>query len=254
MERRRRDGKEGESKQRQRKRRSKQERREGRRKKDEGEEEEEDEEEEKEEEYLRSRGEEEELMVFFDVKKAFDRVNRSMICKEMLAKGVDLQWVKLINSSLKDTTLQARMNNMLGLVVESNTGVFQGSPISTVLFTCLYDRAYKDVEKALTKWKVNGDGLRQFKDEELEKVFPLKEKGDEKERGPRIEGKRMVKKDIRRSLDLYIKKHTEITLKRGAKFADDLVLKCLLNDINKLMTAVVRSCSDLGLEMSWKKQ
>ena len=203
--------------------------------------------------YKEDRKEEEEIMVFFDVKKAFDRVDRSKICKEMMMKGVDLQWVKLINSSLKDTTIQAKANGMLGMVVNSNTGVFQGSPISTILFTCLYDKAYRDMEALLTKWKVEEDGLKQFKEEEMKRVFPEKKVEDARLKDPKEAGRRLVKADIRQKLDHYINKHTEIALKRGVKFADDLLLKCLLNDVNKLMTAVIHCCSNLGLEMSWKK-
>ena len=87
----------------------------------------------------------------------------------------------------------------------------------------------------------------------MDKIFPRGREEEAAEQDPREIGKKLAKSNIKCTMKEYLDKYTAVVLRRGAKFADDLMMKCLLNDINKLMTAVVTGCSKLNLEMSWKK-
>ena len=52
----------------------------------------------------------------------------------MLEGGLPLSLVRLINRTHENTTLNVRENNKLGQTMKTNTGIFQGSPLSALLF------------------------------------------------------------------------------------------------------------------------
>merc|ERR1712126_307747 len=71
---------------------------------------------------------------FLDLSKAFDRTNRLKMYNVLLESGLPIKLTRTIKRTHERTTLNVREKNRIGTKKETNVGVFQGSPLSALLF------------------------------------------------------------------------------------------------------------------------
>ena len=58
---------------------------------------------------------------------------------------------------MKGTEIAAKFKGLIGSFITNDSGVFQGSPISTLLFIIIYDKVYKKIEFLLNDWEAIDD-------------------------------------------------------------------------------------------------
>ena len=89
----------------------------------------------------------------FGRSKAFDRINRIRLRLVLYEKGLP---IKIINGIIKghgNNLLQGNHNGTRGRKVNNNKGVFQGSPISALLYIIFAGGIMDGYEKELLKLK-----------------------------------------------------------------------------------------------------
>jgi len=86
------------------------------------------------------------LIVLLDLSKAFDTVNRELLWTALYRKGLPIGLIKTIKQGHENTKLKVKINGNLGGYVENNIGVFQGSPLSALLFIIYLDDMMDDYE------------------------------------------------------------------------------------------------------------
>ena len=74
------------------------------------------------------------VLIFFDIKKAFDSVSHPALLKHLIDQGVPDSLVFIIDDWLTHRTVQTSFNNCLSKKRTKNLGIPQGSPISLFLF------------------------------------------------------------------------------------------------------------------------
>ena len=79
--------------------------------------------------------------LLIDLSKAFGRIQRNKLWWILYEKGIPTNLLKIIILGHTDTKLCARHNGKLGTPVNNNTGIFQGSPLSALLFIIYADYA-----------------------------------------------------------------------------------------------------------------
>jgi len=80
-----------------------------------------------------------------DLSKAFDTVNRDLLWTALYRKGIPLDLILATRKSHENTRLKVKLNGELGPNVTNNCGVFQGSPLSALLFIIYLDDMMDDV-------------------------------------------------------------------------------------------------------------
>jgi len=85
--------------------------------------------------------------IFFDVRKAFDNIDRSQVLQLIKNFGVEERGIKLLYDLLNNMQLEYK-----GKMLNYNTRVPQGSVLSPVLFNIVYDVILKEV--IAKKWIV----------------------------------------------------------------------------------------------------
>ena len=87
---------------------------------------------------------------FLDLSKAFDRTNRLKMINVLIEAGLPISLARLISRTHGKTTLNVREGNRIGRTEKTNIGVFQGSPLSALLFV-VYTTAmmadYRELKK-----------------------------------------------------------------------------------------------------------
>jgi hypothetical protein len=73
-------------------------------------------------------------ITLLDLSKAFDRTNRDLLYSILLRTGLPIETVRLIAHTHTNTILYPRERNLIGKPTKTNVGVFQGSPLSALLF------------------------------------------------------------------------------------------------------------------------
>jgi hypothetical protein len=73
--------------------------------------------------------------LFTDFKQAFDSINRALIPNSLKVFNVPSKLIRLINITLQHTKVILKLNGTLTKQFEVNTGVKQGNPLSTLLFS-----------------------------------------------------------------------------------------------------------------------
>ena len=86
------------------------------------------------------------LIVLLDLSKAFDTINRELLWAALYRKGLPIGLIKTLRIGHENTTLRVKINGDLGRNIENNTGVFQGSPLSALLFIIYLDDMMEDYE------------------------------------------------------------------------------------------------------------
>ena len=72
---------------------------------------------------------------FVDYKKAFDLVNRSLLCQKLQTFGVPTLFSKIVFQLLADLEFRVRSSNVISPPFESFNGVPQGDPLSPLLYS-----------------------------------------------------------------------------------------------------------------------
>lgn len=78
-------------------------------------------------------------MCFIDITKAYDSVNRELVCKVCLSYGKTSKLVNLLKMLYKNSTAKVKINGVLSDSFKMNTGVMQGGIPSPLLFNILLD-------------------------------------------------------------------------------------------------------------------
>ena len=73
---------------------------------------------------------------FVDFSKAFDGINRDKLRQKLLNAGAPLMFVNLVLHTFDNTVLRVGTNDAYVGNVKTNTGILQGSPLSSLLFNC----------------------------------------------------------------------------------------------------------------------
>ena len=71
--------------------------------------------------------------ILFDLSKAFDKINREKLWRILYEKGLPIKTIQQIIIGRSGNSLFGKHNGVLGAKVD-NKGVFQGSPISALLY------------------------------------------------------------------------------------------------------------------------
>ena len=72
--------------------------------------------------------------ILFDLTKAFDKINRNKLWNMLYEKGLPIILIQIINGHINNL-LCCKIGNNLNKTISNNVGVFQGSPLSPLLFT-----------------------------------------------------------------------------------------------------------------------
>ena len=102
--------------------------------------------------------------ISFGLSKAFDRINRNKLWWVLYEKGLPIKLIQSIKKGHENNWLQGKRNGVRGSKINNNNnnnkGVFQGSPISALLYIILADSImveYKQelIQKRTEKTKIN---------------------------------------------------------------------------------------------------
>ncbi|KAK4468373.1 hypothetical protein MN116_000167 [Schistosoma mekongi] len=96
------------------------------------------------------------IVVFLDLKAAFDSVDREVLWQCLSLKGVPQKYINLIKALYSVTTGRVRAYGELSRETSSSSGVRQGCPLSPFLFNFIIDVL---LEISLTSFKSSGISL-----------------------------------------------------------------------------------------------
>lgn len=82
--------------------------------------------------------------LFLDFKSAYDSVARKKLWTAMMELGVPLKLISLVKMTLTDINSRVRLRNQLSEPFETDTGLRQGDPLSTLLFNIALEKAVRD--------------------------------------------------------------------------------------------------------------
>lgn len=74
------------------------------------------------------------LAIFFDLKRAFETLDRNILIKTMRAYGIGGKVIEWFESWLADRTQQVRFNSEVSNEKKIELGIPQGTPLSCTLF------------------------------------------------------------------------------------------------------------------------
>ena len=86
-------------------------------------------------------------VVFVDLEKAVDRVQRSVVWEVLKKKGVDETYVKIVEDMYEGVTTKIKTNAGVSKSFQVKIGVHQGSALSPYLFILVLDELLKGVIK-----------------------------------------------------------------------------------------------------------
>jgi hypothetical protein len=84
--------------------------------------------------------------IFIDFSYAFDTVNRNVIYNSLIKYKVPYKLIKLIKLTLQQTKMKMKINNSYMVWFKTKTGVRQGDPLSTLLFSVVLDSIITNLE------------------------------------------------------------------------------------------------------------
>ena len=87
--------------------------------------------------------------IAFDLSKAFDRIDRNKLWWTLYRKGLPIRLINFIINGHSDNTLSGRHNGNIGKAVNNDKGVFQGSPISALLYIIFADGIMEEYKEEL---------------------------------------------------------------------------------------------------------
>ncbi|CAH8587907.1 unnamed protein product [Schistosoma margrebowiei] len=79
------------------------------------------------------------IVVFLDIRAAFDSLDRTVLWDCLLKKGVPEKFINILKALYKNTSGRVRAYNHLSPLFHSSSGVRQGCPISPFLFNLAID-------------------------------------------------------------------------------------------------------------------
>ncbi|KAJ9437586.1 putative RNA-directed DNA polymerase from transposon X-element, partial [Diplonema papillatum] len=79
------------------------------------------------------------VLLLFDITKAFDRVVKSILTKELQKKGVSGRMLRWICEFLRKRRAAVKVNDSLGRFYDLEKGVPQGTVLAPLLFLCYID-------------------------------------------------------------------------------------------------------------------
>lgn len=92
------------------------------------------------------------VVLFVDLKAAFDSVNRGVLVREMMARGIRKVFIRRVEEVVRETKNRIRVGENLGDSFWTARGLRQGCPLSPLLFNIVM----ADTEEALGKVKWGG--------------------------------------------------------------------------------------------------
>ena len=84
--------------------------------------------------------------IFVDFNKAFDSISRNKVIETLNYYEVPTKLIKLIASTLTNTTARIKINNTLSESFSMQSGVKQGDPLSATLFSLVIDFVLKQMD------------------------------------------------------------------------------------------------------------
>jgi len=109
-------------------------------------------------------------ITLIDLSKAFDRANRLNIYSVLAKKGVPAELIKIIRKTHTNTELAPKERNRIGAKIEINVGVYQGSPLSALLFIIYTNQMMKEYEAEWEKEKQEEKTKTGYKRTKEEKI------------------------------------------------------------------------------------
>ena len=88
-------------------------------------------------------------LILIDLTKAFDRINRTVLWTTTYESGLPIRFINDIRNGHQGNTLRPKVKGELGKKVGNNIGVFQGSPLSALLFIIYAERIMTDYNESL---------------------------------------------------------------------------------------------------------
>ena len=167
-------------------------------------------------------------MGYLDMSKAFDKAIRRKIWERLIKIGCPKSWVSQLREGHKNSHLRPSFEGAVGEKVQVTKGVYQGSPLSPVLFI-VYSQAFN----ILFEEECDRLGLKSVKITDAPR-FPLSEKPWEKVYDVELEWLSTKDRKI-----------------RFTAYADDTVLICnTLEELKKAITAFEKACDEYGMEIN----
>ena len=77
--------------------------------------------------------------IFIDFSQAFDIVNRDAIYNSLTKYNIPDKLIKLIKLTMQQTKMKVKVKNSYSEWFETKTGVRQGNPLSSLLFSVVLD-------------------------------------------------------------------------------------------------------------------
>ena len=90
-------------------------------------------------------------LILIDLSKAFEAIDRNLLWEILYEKGLPRDCIRLIRMGHTDSQLRPKYKGAIGTSTHNNRGVFQGSPISAMLFIIYFDSMMKDYAQNLQK-------------------------------------------------------------------------------------------------------
>ena len=95
------------------------------------------------------------ILCFLDLKKAYDLVPHDLLYTSLAKAGLGEKLISFIKKMYDNTNLKIRIGNTYGKSIEYKRGVRQGCPTSPILFNIFYNSVLENIEP------VKIDGLQQ---------------------------------------------------------------------------------------------
>ena len=98
-------------------------------------------------------------MIFIDLEKAYDRVNRDVMWRVLEKRGVNMIYIKLIKDMYNDITTCVRTQVGLSSTFPNTIGLHQGSALSPYLFALIIDELTKHMQKTIPECMLFADDI-----------------------------------------------------------------------------------------------
>jgi len=199
------------------------------------------------------KGEEKEKSItLIDLSKAFDRANRQNIYSILAKTGVPIELIKIIRKTHTRTKLAPKEQNKIGRKTESNIGVYQGSPLSALLFIIYTNQMMKEYEKEWEKEKEE-EKKKGFTRQREEKIRVRNEKEEikyTKNKAQELEREKGGTKYKEEELDTDNTRTTELD---QLQYADDTTFfNHYKRDEEKKLTIYKKIAEKYDLLIQWK--
>ena len=89
-------------------------------------------------------------LLLIDLSKAFDSIDRDILWTTLYEKGLPWDLIKQLRSGHSGNYLVPKYKGRMGDKINNNKGVFQGSPLSPLLFIIYFARLLEIYEERLT--------------------------------------------------------------------------------------------------------